>query len=132
MQPLHLFPIVWKRTSKRAYVANMRRASLTDSILSPSQVNASLQFAAYACSFGMKSRTTGRLMMMINAHNLSMGCFPIFYLHKAFRVYLYHGQVSLCLQYYICRGVCPRVVCLESGRKPKRVEAQELSEFGIA
>ena len=45
-------------------------------------------------------------MMMINAHNLSMGCFPIFYLHKAFRGYLYHGWVSLCLQFYVCLSVC--------------------------
>ena len=25
-------------------------------------------------------------LMMINAHNLLMGCFSIFYLHKAFRL----------------------------------------------
>ena len=29
---------------------------------------------------------TMMMMMMINAHNLSMGCFPIFYLHKALRL----------------------------------------------
>ena len=30
---------------------------------------------------------TMMMMMMINAHNLSMDCFPIFYLHKAFPLY---------------------------------------------
>ena len=44
--------------------------------------------------------------MMINAHSLSMGCFPIFHVHKAFWLYLYHRRLSLCLQYYIWLSVC--------------------------
>ena len=54
------------------------------------------------------------IMMMINAHNLSMRCFPIFYLHKAFRLYLYHGRLSLCQQYYIVLSVCLRVVSCDN------------------
>ena len=61
-------------------------------------------------------------MKMINACNLSMGCFPIFHLHEAFWLYLYHGRVSLCLQYYIrlsvfvcvvrCDNRCNMCVCV--------------------
>ena len=51
-----------------------------------------------------------RVMIMLSAHTLSMGCFAIFYLHKAFRLYLYHGRLSLCLQYYIRLRVCARLV----------------------
>ena len=41
------------------------------------------------------------MMMMMNAHKVSMGCFSIFFLHKALQLYLYHGRLRLCLQYYI-------------------------------
>ena len=37
------------------------------------------------------------MMMMICAHNLFMRCFPILYLHRVFRLYFYHGRLSLCL-----------------------------------
>ena len=39
-------------------------------------------------------------------HNLSMGCFRIFCLHKAFLLCLYPWWVGLCLQNYICLSGC--------------------------
>ena len=37
---------------------------------------------------------------------LVLGLLPIFFLHRVFRLYLYHGRLSLCLQYYIYLNMC--------------------------